>query len=120
MMDVKLLDSERHREYTGVPNERILANARRLGEQDKPLIVRTPVVPGVNDAPDEIAAIARFAAELPALLCYELLPFHPMATSKYVGLGRDYGARELKTPSRERMDALADVARHAGITVRHG
>ena len=120
MMDVKLLDSERHREYTGVPNERILANARRLGEQDKPLIVRTPIVPGVNDAPDEIAAIARFAAELPALLCYELLPFHPMATSKYVGLGRDYGARELKTPSRERMDALADVARHAGITVRHG
>jgi pyruvate formate lyase activating enzyme len=119
MMDIKLMDSARHQECTGVPNERILANARRLGEQSIPLIVRTPVVPGVNDAPEDVSAIARFVAELPNLLYYELLPFHPMGTSKYASLDMDYRARELKTPSRERMDALTDIARHAGIEVRH-
>jgi pyruvate formate lyase activating enzyme len=119
MMDIKLLDSGRHRQATGVPNGRILANALALGECGKPLIVRTPVIPGVNDSPEEIAAIAGFCAQLPGLVAYELLAFHPMAAGKYDALGIDYRARDLKTPSRERMEALADVARHFGITVRH-
>ena len=119
MMDIKLLDSGRHRQATGVPNGRILANALALAERGQPLIVRTPVIPGINDSPAEIAAIAEFCSQLPGLLYYELLAFHPMATTKYDALGLDYRAAGLKTPSRERMDALADVARHFGVTVRH-
>jgi pyruvate formate lyase activating enzyme len=120
MLDVKLMDPETHRLCTGVSNERILDNARRLGQTDLPLIVRTPVVPGVNDDEDEIAAIAAFAAELPKLLYYELLPFHPMAQSKYDSLDVAYRAQGLASPSKERMDALAEVACQAGIEVRHG
>lgn len=120
MMDIKIMDPEKHRECTGVRNERILANARRLGEQTQPLIVRTPVVPGVNDSADEIASIAEFVATLPNVLYYELLPFHPMATSKYDSLDIDYRARDLKRPSKELMDELTDVAGAAGVEVRHG
>jgi pyruvate formate lyase activating enzyme len=120
MMDIKLMDSARHRECTGVPNERILENAHKLGEQPIPLIVRTPIVPGVNDNPDDVAAIAQFAATLPNLLYYELLPFHPMATSKYTSLDLDYGAKGLKTPPNEQIEALTRVAAGFGVTARHG
>ena len=120
MMDIKLFDSARHREYTGVPNERILANAVRLGEQPQPLIVRTPIVPGVNDTPEDVTAIAGFVAKLPNLLYYELLPFHPLATGKYEALGLDYRARGLKALPKEAMETLAGMARRFGVKVRHG
>lgn len=120
MMDIKLMDSQKHRECTGVPNERILANALQLGQQPQPLIVRTPIVPGVNDTPEEVAAIAAFVAKLPNLMYYELLPFHPLGTSKYESLGMDYRARGLKAPPKEKMEALLEVARSYGINARHG
>lgn len=119
MMDIKLLDDALHREHVGVPNGRILENARRLATQDKPLIVRTPVVPGVNDDQDAIAAIAEFVAGLPNLLYYELLPYHGMAQSKYDSLEMSYQAASLKTPSKETMDTLTATAARAGIRVHH-
>jgi len=120
MMDVKLMDAARHKACTGVSNARILENARRLGVEAPALIVRTPIVPGVNDNPEDVRAIAAFAATLPNLLYYELLPFHPMASGKYDSLDMDYRARDLKTPSKEQIQALAQVAQEAGIEVRHG
>jgi pyruvate formate lyase activating enzyme len=119
MMDIKLIDPERHRACTGVPNGRILDNARLLGQEPQPLIVRTPIVPGVNDTPEDVDAIAAFVAGLPNLLYYELLAFHPMAASKYTSLDMDYRARNLTTPPAEQLDRLAEVARKHGITVRH-
>jgi len=120
MMDIKLMDSQKHRECTGVPNEQILANALRLGEQPQPLIVRTPIIPGVNDTPEEVKAIAEFAAQLPNLLYYELLPFHPMARGKYHSLDLDYRAQDLKMPKREQKDELTAAAASVGISARHG
>ena len=119
MMDIKLMDPDRHRSCTGVSNRRILENARLLGEEPQPLIVRTPIVPGVNDNAEEVDAIAAFVAQLPNLQYYELLAFHPMATSKYTSLDMDYRARDLTSPPAEQLDRLAEVARRYGITVRH-
>jgi pyruvate formate lyase activating enzyme len=120
MMDIKLIDSARHRQCTGVPNERILANAVRLSEQPQPLIVRTPIIPGVNDNEEDVRAIAEFVAGFPNLLYYELLPFHPMAGGKYNSLDMDYQAKALKTPSKDTMEALTEAAKQVGITARHG
>jgi len=120
MMDIKLLDSDRHRACTGVSNDRILENARRLGRQEIPLIVRTPVIPGVNDTEDDIAAIAAFVADLPNLMYYELLPFHPMAGGKYASLDLEYRAGGLSSPSKEQMDHLVTVAERSNIETRHG
>jgi pyruvate formate lyase activating enzyme len=120
MMDIKLMDSAKHRRCTGAPNERILANAARLGQQPQPLIVRTPVVPGVNDSVADVTAIATFVAALPNLLYYELLPYHPMAKSKYQSLGLPYQAAELTPPSKEQMAELAAAAEQQGVTVRVG
>jgi len=120
MVDIKTMDSAKHRECTGVPNDRILANAERLGQRSQPLIVRTPIVPGVNDTAEHVRAIAEFVSRLPNLICYELLPFHPLAESKYEGLDLEYTARDLQSPTKVQMDALTQVAQDCGLEARHG
>ena len=119
MMDIKLMDSNLHRECTGVGNERILANANRLGRVGKPLIVRTPIIPGVNDTEEQVAAVAAFVSELPNLLYYELLPFHPMGRDKYESLDMPFRAEGLEIPPSEQMDRLTQVAESYGIEAQH-
>ncbi|MCX7670333.1 MAG: glycyl-radical enzyme activating protein [Anaerolineae bacterium] len=131
MMDLKQMDSDRHRAVAGAGNARILANARALARRTVPLILRTPVVPGVNDSAADIEAIGRFIRRLvawraetagsapPAAISWELLPFHRLAADKYRSLGLEYPARDLAPPAADQMAALVAVAeRSAGIAVR--
>jgi pyruvate formate lyase activating enzyme len=133
MMDLKHIDPDAHREATGVDNDLILANARRLAATDKPIIFRTPVIPTVNDTPEVISAIAQFIHSLASIrgpdsgngkhadgphadrFSLELLPFHRLATDKYRNLGMDYRASQLEPPSKEHMAALAEAAQACGI-----
>ena len=85
----------------------------------QPLLIRTPIVPGINDNKEEIGRIAEFVSKLPNLMYYELLPFHPMATSKYDSLDIDYRARNLQRPPVELMDDLTEHAKSYGIPARH-
>lgn len=128
MMDIKHLDSGKHQLATGHPNHRILSNARRLALSGKTIIFRTPVVPSVNDTEEEIIQIATCVRELMELgksaarngsgeIRYELLTFHKLAAGKYPSLGRDYIAHDVEPPTKERMTALLNAARHCGIDV---
>ena len=126
MMDIKQIDSDKHRLATGQPNDRILSNARRLALTGKPILFRTPVVPSVNDSEKEIGQIADFVHELIELrkgaglngsgeIRYELLAFHKLAAGKYPSLGLEYRAGDVEPPSKERMTLLLNVARRYGI-----
>ena len=119
MMDIKTMHTEAHRKATGVSNERILENARRVSENGTPLIIRTPIVPGVNDTVESIDAIAGFAAGLRSLVTYELLRFHMMAGAKYAALGMACQAAELTPPDDELMARLTAAAARRGIAVTH-
>lgn len=116
IMDVKLMDDAQHRAVTGVSNRRILENARRLAKTDAPLIVRTPVIPTVNDTPYAICAVATLLRDFPNLLYYELMPFHRLAEGKYRSLDLPYRASGLVPPARETMEALAQRARDCGVS----
>jgi pyruvate formate lyase activating enzyme len=129
MMDLKHMDPEKHRWAVGASNRLLLENARRLIETDKPIIFRTPVVPTVNDTPEEIGAIATFVREMSDLrgqtngeegrsISLELLPFHRMAGDKYNSMGLSYMAKELQPPTKETMVALTEAAEACGIPVR--
>lgn len=118
MLDIKHLDPQKHKKATQSSNELILHNAQKLSQIPKPLIIRTPVIPGFNDTVEEIAAIAQFIQPFPHLQYYELLPFHRFAEGKYHNLGLVYAARHLRTPSKEKMNQLADEAGKFGITVK--
>lgn len=118
MVDVKLTDAEAHARWTGEPNDRVLSNLRRLAREPQPMVVRTPVVPGVNDTPEEIGAVADLVRNFPNLLYYELLPYHPLGKGKYESLGMAYTLPHLERPSQEQMEALARTAGARGIAVR--
>jgi len=128
MTDIKHMDSDKHREFTGVPNERIIANHRKLMVTDKPVVFRTPVVPTVNATADDIGAIAAYIRDLSELRTQagvnappptlDLLPFHRLAGDKYRSLGLDYKAVDFATPTKEEMAVLVEVAAGYGIRVR--
>lgn len=118
MADIKVMDSAVHRQWTGVGNEDILANVLRLGRSGKPFIIRTPIIPGLNDSPEEVGAIADYLAGFSRLLYYELLPYHPLAAGKYQSLGLEYATADLQRPDAARMKMLRDAAAKRGIAVR--
>ena len=120
LMDVKHMDSAKHKEYTGATNERILENAKRLAASGVELIIRTPVVPGFNDTAEEIKAISRFAASLGGVKEYHLLPYHRLGSDKYAGLGRNYSLKEIEPPPAERMEYLLEVAQESGLRCQIG
>ncbi|MBI2940054.1 MAG: glycyl-radical enzyme activating protein [Chloroflexi bacterium] len=117
LVDVKLMDSRRHRQHVGAANERILANVRRMDALGIPIIARVPVVPTVNDSVDEIVAIAQFASGLANVRQLVLLPFHRLAEGKYRSLGLSYRAGGLPVPAREHLEALARAARESSVDV---
>jgi pyruvate formate lyase activating enzyme len=91
IFDIKHLDSAKHRGFTGVGNELILKNFRRVCEEfpGLPLRVRTPVIPGFNDTEEAITAIRDFIPKRPNAT-YELLPYHRMGQPKYEYIGKRY------------------------------
>src|SRR5699024_1053670 len=90
MMDIKLVDSAAHKRYTGVSNERILANLRALIRSGKPFRARVPVIPGVNDSDENLEATARLVADAKNLDRVELLRYNRSAGAKYGLLGEEY------------------------------
>lgn len=120
LMDIKHIDSAKHKEYTGVSNERILENARKIAQSGVELIIRTPVIPGFNDTPEEIKAISHFAKSLSGVREHHLLPYHRLGMDKYEGLGRNYSLKEIEPPSKEKMEYLLSVAETSGLKCKIG
>ena len=117
MLDIKMMDGSLHETHTGMSNRHILENATRLSHESNPVVVRTPIIPGINDSPDEVAAIARFIAGFPNLAYYELLPYHPLGKDKYRSLGLECRVDGVKPPTHEKMLALAEAALGNGMRV---
>ena len=120
LMDIKQMDSAKHKEYTGQPNERILENAKKIAESDTELVIRTPVIPTFNDSAEDIRAIAKFAAALPSVKEYHMLPYHRLGQDKYDKLGRNYSLKEILPPSEEKMKYLLSVAEESGLKCQIG
>lgn len=120
LMDIKHMDSQKHKEYTGVGNERILENAKKIAASGVELIIRTPVIPGFNDTAEDILAISRFASSLPGVREHHLLPYHRLGSDKYAGLGRRYSLPEIEPPSKEKMEYLLSVAETTGLKCKIG
>lgn len=109
--DLKSFDSQRHRAYTGQSNTLILENFVKLCQTfpHKPIMVRTPVIPGFNDTAADIQAIADFVntvAQDVANITYELLPFHNFGSSKYEFQGKSYALMDYKNMDKEFVDQI--------------
>lgn len=118
LYDLKLVDEARHREVTGVSNGPVFRNLLQLSRAGHQVILRVPVIPGVNDDGANMRQIARFAATLPSLRRVDLLPYHRIGRDKYQRLGKDCLMPEVDPPTRERVTEIARMAAGFGLEVR--
>jgi len=119
-LDVKHMDENAHREFTGVSNRLILENARKASELCE-MIIRVPVIPGYNDSEENILATAWYARQLGKnVQRIELLPYHKLGTNRYDHLGMKYDLDEIEEPSTEHMEGLKDIVTSVGIEAQIG
>ena len=110
LFDLKLMNVRLHKEYTGQQNDLILKNARLAVESGVNLLFRMPLIPGINDAEENIAETSKFIKELEGNDArIELLPYHRLGQSKYSALNLPYTLPDTKAMEAEQVDAVKDV-----------
>ena len=98
LYDLKLLNEKKHISYTGKSNRLILENVNKLSDVGAEIINRIPMIPSINDSQEDIRAFAGFVRSLKRIQYVELIPFHPMAGSKYKSLGEVFAAAGIRVP----------------------
>ncbi|MFA7620800.1 MAG: glycyl-radical enzyme activating protein [Aminobacteriaceae bacterium] len=125
LFDLKMIDQELHKHYTGVNNHRILANLRslddRLHERGRGKInVRIPLIPGVNDSDAEIMAMIDCVLELKSVTGVNILPYHSIGSGKYKNLSMEYRMEGTKPPSEEEVGRVLSMFEMRGIIAVKG
>jgi pyruvate formate lyase activating enzyme len=120
LMDIKHINSDKHKEYTTQPNERILENARKISESGVKLIIRVPVIPEFNSSQEEIREIANFAKTLDGVTELHLLPYHRLGEPKYEGLGREYLMKDAENIPEPQMQGLKRIVEETGLKCHIG
>lgn len=121
LYDYKETDPERHREYTGVPREVIVENLIRLDRLGAKIILRCPIVPGLNARDDHFAGIAALANRFDNIREIHLMPYHPLGKSKSERIGKTAPLDEAAFPEAGMIDAgVTTVAALTRIPVRNG
>lgn len=103
LFDFKHADSAQHLKYTGVPNEPVLASLKLLAELQKPVIIRCPIIPGVNDSEQHFAAIRALRERYDNVIKTEVMPYHDIGAVKWKNIGKSYLMRDVKVPSKEQI-----------------
>ncbi len=112
LYDLKLMDGERHKRFTGVSNELILSNLKRLVENGSAVVVRMPLIPSVNSDRENLRALGTFVANLRMVREINVLPYHATGVEKYARLGKEYPLTDVEPPSWERVhDAVNELKR---------
>jgi len=109
LCDLKSADSLKHKQATGVGNEKIIENLEKLSKTGKPLEIRTPVIPDFNDTKEDIARIRAIIRSFGVQIPHKLLPFHNMCSGKYESQGRQFIAAQLPEPSARMISELDAV-----------
>jgi pyruvate formate lyase activating enzyme len=120
LYDLKHIDGLAHQRATGVDNALILENLRRLDRLGAAIIVRLPLIPGVNDDPDAIEGAGRFLEELAGVAAVHLLPYHHFQASKYAKFGRPYPGRAIAKLSLRPIGEVEAQLRAHGLRVETG
>ena len=124
LVDLKHIDSAKHKQFCGVPNEQILSNLRMIAEAGKDFFIRIPLIDGFNADDDNITRSAVFLASLPwKKKLVQLLPYHETAISKHQKSGTAYNPAKypLATPSPERRQHCIELFKKYGIdATTHG
>lgn len=120
LYDIKLIDDNRHRIFTGVDNRVILSNLTALARIGAEVWIRVPLIPGINDDRGNLDALAAFLGGLETCYPVFLLPYHLIAQDKYGRLGYAYPLVDLEPPGAAQVQTAAARLRDAGLQVTIG
>jgi pyruvate formate lyase activating enzyme len=118
LYDLKLMDDERHKHYTGVSNQLILDNLRRLAENGAQIVVRIPLIPGINDDQENLQNSADLIVKLPNISYVELMGYHDIARAKYEALGISYPLPRTKPPTQAALMQAAHIFEKKDLAVK--
>jgi len=110
------MDIERHKKYTGVSNEIILENLKKLSSVHNNIFVRFPVIPGINDDYQNIRKIGEFLSPL-KVAQVNLLPYHYIGVDKYRRLGRTYKLATTQSSSEEKLSEISWILKKFNLNV---
>ncbi len=113
LYDIKHIDSEKHKKFTGVSNEIILSNAKALLDNNIKTIFRIPIIPGYNDEKENIETIARFLKEIGGKEV-NLLPYHRLGIKKYEKLGINYSLK-IQSPTKRSLEEIKAIFKEKGL-----
>jgi pyruvate formate lyase activating enzyme len=122
MFDIKHIDPQRHKELCGRSNKLIRDNLKQLSRRGGvEVVVRLPVIPGLNDSEENLKDTAEFVASLDGnIKRIELLPYHRFGEKKYERLGREYVLAGLQIPDEEHMQHLKGLMEGYGVAIKVG
>jgi len=119
LYDIKQFDSDAHKALTGAGNERILENLQRLSDAGKRIEIRMPFVPGCNSDDETVHKIGEFLGKL-NIERMKVLPYHSLARSKYVALGKEDTMPHVDAPSDEMLNHAVEILRSHGVNAVSG
>ncbi len=119
MYDIKHMNTDRHRDAVGTGNELILSNLERIAGMQKDIVVRVPLIPGINDGNSDLVDLANFLTGI-GMGELELIPYHEFAATKYEFIDAEYSLGDLQAYTPERLAAKRDVLGERGITATIG
>lgn len=120
LYDLKHMDSEKHKQYTGAGNEVILENLVRLTGAGAAVNVRFPFMPGINSDDRNVAALASFVSGLKGVTSVSILPYHTVAKGKHDRWGMEYRLPEMPPPTEHQLRNAARVIESRGLAVSIG
>lgn len=119
LYDLKLMDDEKHKEYTGVSNKNILENLKKLSKIHQNINLRMPIIEGVNDDNGHIEKTIELLKDL-NIKKINLLPYHNIAKHKYEKLGLVYEDEKMSIPSDGKMNSFKEMFEKNGYEVKIG
>jgi len=120
LFDIKLMDPQKHKQYTGVSNRKILHNLERLAREAVAITIRIPLIPGINDDDENITRTGTYISRLPGVDNVDILPYHEAARYKYLKISANYNAKNILPPTRDRLSAVAQRLESFDLKVKIG
>ena len=120
LIDIKHMNSSLHKYWTGVGNELILENIKRIDAQKKDYIIRIPLIPGVNYGEENIKELKNFIRELQNIKEIHVLPYHTLGRGKYKYLEREYELKHLKKYTKEEIKKIVSKLEIEGVKIVTG
>jgi pyruvate formate lyase activating enzyme len=117
LYDIKFIDDDKHIKYTGVSNKIILNNFRLLSEKNKNIIVRLPLIPGINSTDKDIELLINFLKQFNNVSQIDILPYHNISKSKYQRLNIEYKLPDVEEFSSDEIEIIKQRLIKAGFKV---